>query len=535
MISSSESNNPAPAAGLSRHAVPALLVSVAVLSVCAITYQLLISTLSSYFLGSSVLHFSLVIGLFLSSMGLGSWISRYLRTRLLERFIQFELWLGVAGGCSAWLLYAAFSLTDAYYLIAFGLIVLLGTLIGIEIPVLTRVVREYQSLRDALARVFSIDYLGALIASVLFPLIWLPWLGIMRTAFLTGILNVAVAGATAWLFRHALQGARPYLLGAALAGAALLAGFIGSFGLVTYFEEKLYQDPILLSRQSRYQQIVLTRWHDDLRLYLNGNLQFSSRDEYRYHEPLVHIPMPLAAARSRILVLGGGDGLAVREILKYSGVDSVDVVDLDPEMTRLGFSHPAFIRLNDSAFHDPRVRIVNQDAYKYIESGSSLYDVAIIDLPDPDDTSVGKLYTQEFYRLLARRLAAGAAVVTQSTSPYFAPDAFWCIHHTLRAVFPVCWPYAAYIPSFGHWGFNVALNLPPAAQPSDTALAPPVETIRQRLFNPQQPMALRYLTPEQVQALFVFDGDMRSRPAELNRLDNQQLVRYYEASWNRWR
>ena len=518
--------------------IPILLTSVFIIATCGILYELLISTISSYFQGSSILHFSLVIGLFLSFMGVGSYLSRYLHDDLLRWFIRFEILLSLIGGLSTLLLYGAFSLTPYFYGAAFLLIGVLGTLIGIEIPILTRVVRQYESLREAMAKVLSFDYLGALIASVAFPLILLPTLGTMRTAFIVGLLNLAVAVLNIWLFRAELPGYQRLLTTCGGLGAVLLAGFLYSFQLVGFFEQFLYRDEIMLSRQSAYQQIVITRWNQDLRLFLNGNLQFSSQDEYRYHEPLVHLPMQLALRHEQVLVLGGGDGLAVRDILRYPEVQGVTVVDLDPEMTRLGQGHPALLALNEGALNDPRVRVVNEDAYGFVEHASDLYDVVIIDLPDPHDTSLGKLYAAEFYGLVAKRLAAGGVVITQSTSPYFAREAFWCIHETMKAVFPQTTLAAgAYVPSFGPWGFNLAVKPPGRLRLEEgEAISSQVEAILQAGLA-QGGLPLRYLRPEMVPSLFSFDGDMAApSPAPaVNRLENQVLIQYYEASWAQWR
>jgi spermidine synthase len=506
-----------PASGL-----PVLLVSVFVIATCGILYELLVSSISTYFLGSSILQFSLTIGFFMSFMGVGSYLSRYVRTRLLDWFVTIEIWLGLLGGLSALVLYFSYSLTENYQLVAFTLTAVLGTLIGLEIPLVTRLVRSYASLRDTVAQVLSFDYIGALAASVVFPLVLLPYLGTMRTAFLVGMLNLGVAVFNAQVFRANLRnGGRQRAV--ALGLLVLLAGgFAYSFRIVGFFEQFVYQDEVLLTRQSAYQRIVLTSWHQDYRLYLNGHLQFSSADEHRYHEPLVHVPLSLARNRERVLVLGGGDGLAVREVLTYADVSHIDLVDLDPDMTDLGRQHPIFKRLNKNALNSPKVRIVNQDAYKFVENGSELYSVVIIDLPDPSDPGLGKLYTREFYQLLKKRLAADGVLVTQATSPYFAPQAYWCIARTLREVFPHVSPYTVYVPSFGQWGFVLAGRLP-----TQDAVVP-------RLQKALSAKPLRFLKPSVVPSLFVFDPDMAERPVPVNTLDTHALVRLYEESLKNW-
>jgi len=514
-----------------------LLVSVFIIAICGILYELLISTMSSYFQGSSILHFSLVIGLFLSFMGVGSYLSRFLTKDLLRWFILFEILLSVVGGSSALLLYGAFSLTPYFYGVAFILIGLLGSMIGIEIPILTRIVRQYESLRDAMAKVLSFDYLGALIASVAFPLILLPTLGTMRTAFIIGLLNLSVAIMNAWMFRKDLPSYRKLLVYCGIVGVFLVVGFGYSLQINRFFDTFLYQDQILLSRQSPYQHIVMTRWNQDTRLFIDGNIQFSSVDEHRYHEPLVHAPLSMSMSRENVLILGGGDGLAVREVLRYQDVKHISLIDLDPVMTDLGKGHPVLVRLNDSAMNDPRVSVINADAYKYIEEGSELYDVIIIDLPDPNHAALGKLYSEEFYRLISKRLAAGGAMITQSTSPYFAPEAFWCIHRTMESVFSETVPLNVYVPSFGNWGFNLAIKHPGRLK-TDTDVELPIQAadlFAERLLSQPWADTLTFLNRATIQSLFAFGEDMAEREVEIQKLDDQALLQYYERSWDQWR
>ena len=509
--------------------VAILLVSVCIIAICGLLYELLISTLTSYFQGNSVLHFSLVIGFFLSFMGVGSFLSRFIKKNLITWFIGFELLLGIIGGLSTCILYAAFSLTSYYYGITFLLIGLIGSLIGIEIPLLTRIVGTYDTLREALSNVLSFDYLGALLASLLFPLVLLPTFGTMRTAFFVGLLNISVAIMNAWLFRTEIPRFRQLMGACMVSGLVLVWGFIYSFQLLGFFEPLLYQDEIVFSKQSTYQKIVLTRWNQDYRLFLNGNLQFSSRDEYRYHESMVHIPMALAQSRERVLILGGGDGLIAREVLKYSEVDSITLVDLDPVVTELATTHPMLKRLNSGSLIHPKVKIQNEDAYSFVEGSSQYFDIILIDLPDPNSPELGKLYTSEFYVLVSKLLSVGGVCATQSTSPYFAPKAFWCIHQTLESVFPQSHAYSAFVPAFGLWGFNMAQNMPKRDPPSSH-----IERIQSFLTGRQEDLKLRFLQPSLIPSLFSFDQDTKESPVEINHLEDQALIQYYEKSWERW-
>lgn len=521
-----------------RNRVPILLASVLIIAICGILYELLISTISSYFQGSSILHFSIVIGLFLSFMGVGSFVSRYFKKDLLDWFIRFEILLGVIGGFSSLLLYVVYSLSPYFYLVAFVIIGLLGSLIGLEIPLLTRIVREYESLKDAMAKVLSFDYLGSLIASLAFPLILLPTLGVMRTAFVIGFLNIAVALFNIYLFQKELKQSK--FLAALCIGVMglLMLGFSYSLQLTGFFEQYLYRDPIMLSEQSTYQRIVITKRNQDVRLFIDGNIQFSSRDEYRYHEPLVHIPAALSLNLKKVLVLGGGDGLAARELLKHPSIDSIYIVDLDPAITKIGRRHPVFRKLNGQSLDDPKVKVFNQDAYKFLEQSSDLYDLVLIDLPDPNNTDLGKLYSREFYELVHSRMSAGGSMVTQSTSPYFARPAFWCINKTLEEVFPIVLPYTANVPSFGQWGFNLAIKTPGklknGGELKESLLPQAVKEVSKVLFEQSTDFQLRFLQPNQIQKLFSFDGDTSPIPVEINQIHNQKLVQYYDSSWRQW-
>ena len=527
-------------------AVPILLVSVFITAICGILYELLCSTISTYFLGAGILHFSLTIGIFLTFMGVGSWLSRYVKKDLLTWFINAEILLGIIGGLSTFILYLAFALTKNYYLISFVLIGTLGGLIGLEIPILVRILRKFDDLRQSVSQVLSFDYLGSLIASVVFPLVLLPYLGTMKTAFVIGLLNLGVAVFNTWIFRKELP--RYWVqLSISLAAmvvfvvALVVGNFVTGLNFTRTFEKYMYQDEVILARQSPYQRIIMTQWRDDTRLFLNGNLQFSTVDEFRYHEPLIHVPFTLLNNRERILILGGGDGLALREIWKYEGIQQVDMVDLDPKMTNLGKENGLFHKLNKKSMQDSRLTIYNEDAWNFIANGTDLYSLIIIDLPDPNDPGLGKLYSREFYKYVDKRLTPDGIMVTQSTSPFFAREVFWCIHHTMEEIFPVVVPYTAYVPSFGQWGFNMAMKTTPSIEPvpfeGRIPLTDPEAILRGRVFANYErtaPDSLRYLSPAMLPVLFEFSPDISELETEIQTLDQQKLIQYYERSWKHW-
>ncbi len=504
-----------------------LLFSVLVVATCGLVYELITATMASYLLGDSVTQFSLVIGFYLSAMGLGSWLSRFVVTRLANRFVQIQLIIAIVGGFAAPVLFLGFSVLDGIRPLLFAILIIVGTMVGLEIPLLMRLMPGKQELKDLVARVLAFDYIGALLASIAFPLVLLPWFGLVRTSLLFGTFNAAVALWSARAFAAQLW--RPRLVTAqalvvlALTGTALIfGGQIETFG-----ERQLYDSPVIYSHKTRYQRLTITRWSEDIRLYIDGNLQFSSADEHRYHESLVH---PAFAAREqlgpnparRALLLGGGDGLAVRELLRYPAIESVDLVDLDPEMTRLFRETPALAELNAGALADPRVTVHNADAMRWLEQrrsgeGGPLepWDLIVIDLPDPNNLSLGKLYSVAFYRLVRAALAPDGVAVVQSTSPYLSPRAYWCVIATLDAADLHPLPYHAHVPSFGDWGFALVARTPierPAA-------------LSRELPRPEQ---LRFLSSELVPTLFAFPADQRPLEVEVNRLDTQILVRYYD-------
>jgi spermidine synthase len=497
----------------------ALLASIFLVAACGLTYELLIATVSSYLLGNSVTQFSLSIGLFVGSMGLGSWISQKVTKNLLAVFVWLEIALAAIGGLSATLLFGAYAAGHAdglvYQGVLYGLLIGIGALVGTELPLLVRLLNGYGELRTIVAQALSFDYLGCLVGSILFPLVLLPALGQTRTAFVVGLVNLGVAVYTLRVFRLRLPGRIPLL---ACGGAAVVLGlgFVNSTRITGILERQLYDDEIIHAEQTPYQRIVVTRWRNDFRLFLDGNLQFSSADEYRYHETLVHPAMALAASRRDVLILGGGDGLGVREALRHPDVAAVTLVDLDPEMTRLGRNFPALRELNRNALADPRVKVVNGDAHTFLERGAGQYGVIIADLPDPNGDALAKLYSVEFYRLARRHLSPGGVFVTQATSPFFSRESFWCIAKSMRQAGFQVRPIHAYVPSFGDWGFCLAADRPLS------------------LVDLKLPPGLRYLTPALAPKLTVFEGDVAEVPVEASTVDHPRILRYYHDGARQW-
>ena len=489
-----------------------LFISVFLIAACGLIYELIAGTLASYLLGDSVLQFSTVIGSYLFAMGIGSFLSRFIGRGLVVRFISIELMVGLVGGFSSSLLFLAFAYTQSFRFLLYTVVIVVGVLVGLEIPLLMRILKERFEFRELVAHVLTFDYLGALGASLLFPILLVPKLGLVRSAILFGLVNAGVALWTTFLFRNQIATSVGLRAGCIAVLGMLGAGMVYADRISGAADDNLYADEVIMARNTRYQRIVLTKWKDDVRLFLNSHLQFSSRDEYRYHEALVHPGLSALPGARRVLVLGGGDGLAVREILKYPLVQTVTLVDLDPEMTTVFRTHPLLKKFNGGSLSDPRVRVINQDAFAWLDTNADFFDFAVIDFPDPTNYSLGKLYTTAFYRLLSKHISASGAFVVQSTSPLFARQSYWCIVNTMEAAGARTYPYHVYVPSFGEWGFAIGSTSgyePPSALPS----------------------GLRFLTAANVPELFRFPLDMQRVAADANRLNDQVLVRYYEREW----
>ena len=507
----------------------ALLASVFVVAACGLLYELVAGTLASWLLGDSVLQFSTIIGAYLFAMGIGSFLSRFVTRQLIATFLRVELLVGLVGGLMPAALFVAHNVVHGahgahgapavFRVLLYALVLLVGTLVGLEIPLVMRILkaqfRDRWRLAELVSQVLTFDYLGALAVAVAFPLLLLPQFGAIRTGVLFGLMNVAVAAWALWLFRAQLPRVRLHALACAAVVAALVATGLGADRLTTWAEDRFYGERIVHAATSPYQRMVVTaNASGEMRLFLNGNLQFDTRDEYRYREALVHPAMAAHGAPRRVAILGGGDGLALREVLRYPGVEQVWLVDLDPQVTRLFAQDERLRRLNAQAFDSPRLRVVNADAFAWLESHEEIFDVIVVDFPDPSNFSLGKLYTTSFYALLDRHLAATGYAVVQTTSPLLARRSFWTVVTTIESVGLTATPYHAHVPSFGEWGFIVAGRRP---------WRPPE----------QFPQGLRYLTPQGLPGMLHFPPDMARVAAEPNRLSNQTLVRTFEEEWGR--
>ncbi len=494
-----------------------LLISVFVIATCGLIYELIAGTLASYLLGDSITQFSTIIGCYLFAMGIGSWLSRHIHKNLLSFFIKVEILIGVVGGCSAALLFVLFEHVYSFHLLLYFVVAIIGILVGVEIPILLRILEGRFEFKELVSKVFTFDYVGALFASILFPLILVPHLGLIKTGFLFGMLNTFVAIWVLYAIKEPIPWLRLHKLTAIAVLMALTFGFAYAEKITSFSETNSYQGSVIFSESTPYQRIVITKESKDLRLFLNSNLQFSSIDEYRYHEALVHPALSAISAPRRILIIGGGDGLALREVLKYAAVESITLVDLDAAMTKLFSSNSMLTDLNKRSLLSPKLTIINRDAFLWLKELCELkkrprFDAVIIDVPDPSNFSIGKLYSITFFKQLRNIITKDSVIVLQGTSPLAARKSFWCINNTLEAAGFLTTPYHAYVPSFGEWGFILA-SLKPYTEPR------------------RYPEGLRYISYETAKEMFHFPADMSKVETKIQRLDDQALVHYFDEEW----
>ncbi|WP_073388093.1 polyamine aminopropyltransferase [Butyrivibrio fibrisolvens] len=493
-----------------------LMLTTLIISGCSMCYELIISAVSSYLLGNSTLQYSVTIGLYMASLGLGSYISKYFSKNLFNIFVTIELGIGVIGGISSLVLFLANIYISNYALVMYLEIIIIGGFAGAEIPVMTRIIEQDENnLKVTLSSIFSFDYIGGLVGAVAFPLILLPKLGYFATSFLCGFMNIVAALLIMWKFGKRVNYINIYRVIAIILSVIMLLGMVLADNISNSVESGLYTDRVILIEQTQYQKIVMTKHRDDVRLFIDGNCQFSTADEYRYHEALVHVPMNEVTTREKILILGGGDGLAVREVLKYPEVQKIDLVDLDKEMIRICSTNENVTAINENSLLSDKLNILNMDAYEYLEDCQEKYDVIIVDLPDPNTEVLNKLYSNIFYRMCGGCLTDEGVLVVQSTSPYYATKAFWCINKTIESEGFNVKAYHVEVPAFGDWGFNMA---------SKSELSEDIS------FD----IETRYITEDNVAALFKFGKDEIDMDVEINHLTKPVLMEYYNTAEELW-
>ncbi len=492
----------------------------------AMVTEYTLATLASYLLGDSIRQWTIVISLMLFSMGLGSRYSRKFEAQLLDRFVLIEFGLSFLCTFSAMFCFWISAYTINFGLVIYAVACMIGFMTGLEIPLITRINQSYESLRENISSVMEYDYYGGLLGGALFAFVLLPFLGLTYTPVLIGSLNLLVASLILWYFPDRLM--RPRILNIQFAALFLVSvlAFAVAKPIVLYGEQHKYKDKIVYQEQTRYQKIVVTQWKEDYWLFINGSTQFSTYDEERYHEPLVHPLMGLIKERKDILLLGGGDGLAAREILKYPDVENLTLVDLDPAMTRLARQDTIFLSINQGSLNDPRVRVVNQDAYQFIKNSGDLYDAVIIDLPDPKSVSLSLLYSLGFYKMVVKHLKPFGSMVTQSTSPLYSPEAFLCIKKTMEAAGFSTVPYQNSVPSMGQWGWVIGVRheAMPAQRLKQELLTLEFADIETRFFNRDAMISMAHFGKG------LFEKEAQIEPN--TQFDHNILKYYRQGNWD---
>lgn len=542
-----------------------LITIMAVLAGCGLIYEYLLSHYAGRVIGAVESAIYTMIGIMIVSMGVGSFAARHIKCAF-NGFAWLELTIAFIGSTAILVISGAIaavqllpSIISQTYNIPpdsmshggifktlhwlthyspYGVGALLGLFIGMEIPLIARIREQLHQahLLHNTGTIYGADYIGAGIGAAI-------WIGFMLSidinlsASLTASVNL-IAGLAFWL-RYKSYLNKKYLLLFGHVVVSVVVAMIFQYGSSwsTTFNNTLYLDKVVHQQQTRFAQVVLTERQlpqqdiPSLSLYLNGRLQFSANDEKIYHKFLVYPAMASSLARDNVLIIGGGDGLALREVLHWSP-KQVTLIDLDKQLVDL-FRHPQdflphgvaknIAALNQGALSDPRVSIVHDDAYNALDSfiaNNTRYDTVIIDLPDPSHPDLNKLYSKTFYQKVKQLLSKDGVVAVQSTSPFHAKNAFVSIHNTLSAAgWKNVQQYHYNVPSFGQWGWTIA---------SQQGQMP-----RQRLANHSIMPFEHWLTQGLIQASFEFPQDFYQHAAQIkvNELGSFVLYRYHQQAW----
>lgn len=484
-----------------------------------IVAEYILSTLATYFLGNSVVQWTMIVSIMLFSMGMGSRISKYFEKDLITKFILIEFTLSILVALVSVFTYsiAGFSLYTG--IVIYSLSIVIGILIGMEIPLVVRLNNEFEILKINISSVLEKDYYGSLAGGIFFAFFGLPILGLTYTPFVLGFINFSVALALLAMLWKILSKSTKNRLSLSALTVFLLwtAGILLAKPIVDLGEEIRYKDRIIYANQTRYQKIVLTKYQGDYWLYINGNQQLSTVDEEMYHEPLVLPVMSLHPYPAEILILGGGDGCAAREVLKYESVKKITLVDLDPVMTALAVDHPVLSELNRHALENEKVDIVNEDAYTWLENTTGYFDIIIIDLPDPKTIELGRLYSFEFYKLCERHLRPNGYIITQAGSPYYAASAFRCIKKSMEAAGFNCIPLHNQVITLGEWGWIIG-----SKESGEKELK---EQLQELTFND---IRTRWVNQEAMKLMTSFGKDIfEPGEVEINTIHHPVLFKYY--------
>ena len=484
-----------------------------------------LSTLATYFLGDSVFQFTMIVSTMLFAMGLGSRMSKRFEKELLQKFIAVELTLSIITSNITTVVYTVFAIFGDPLIIIYLLSITVGLMIGMEIPLVVRLNQQFQSLKVNISSAMENDYYGSLAGGVFFAFIGLPYIGLAYTPIIMGTGNFLVAIVLLYVvWKEIRKAEKPKIIGSVIFVALLLgATALFSTRIVAWGDKIRYKDRVIYSEQSRYQKIVLTYGNGDYWLFLNGHQQLSTVDEALYHEPLVHPAMHLHANPRKVLVLGGGDGAAVREILKYEQIDQITLVDLDPAVTSLAATHPVLLSINQNSLSHAKVEVVNKDAFTFLDETEESFDVIIADFPDPRTVDLGRLYCVEFYWLCWNSLTAQGVMVTQAGSPYYAKRAFESIRLSMQQVGFTTLPLHNQVITLGEWGWVIGSK---QHRPN----------LKEELQNTTLEIETDWLNQEALTLITSFGKQVFDEPwksVSPNRLHDPVLYRYYIAgNWD---
>ncbi len=533
---------------------------------CGIILEYIQASLASMILGNAFEQWAMVIGLMLFWMGFGSLIQAQIPKKfLVYAFIFVEILLALAGGFSPTLTYISYGYTAHYVLVLYFFVSIIGIMIGLEIPIIIRINNDFsKELSTNLGNILSADYIGSLIGSLIYVFILLRFTPITEAAFLTAGINFSLAFITFIYFTKTGLIKKSFVIPAIMmiTFCAVFYGYLNNRQWNIKIEQPLYDDPIILSQTTQYQHIAISHYKpfDEVRLFLNGNLQLCSMDEQRYHEPMVHPVMNIVPVKSRVLILGGGDGCVLREVLKYEKVKEILLVDLDPAMTKLAKTHPLLKKINNNAFKDSRlitmtgkgitpginkqlyieapkknrrtkqfvtqkladVKVMNVDADKFLSVIPGFWDVIIIDMPDPSTPELAKLYAKEFYKKVKLHLSQHGMMVVQATSPYLAKESFLCIGRTIQSAQFSILPFHENVPSFGDWGWYLAWH------PNIKK-----EKILEKIKNLTINVPTKFITSQVFKSELVFGkNDLETSNQQINTILHPALLNIYNhESW----
>ena len=492
-----------------------------------------LATLAAYLLGNSTIQWAMILSVMLFSMGIGSRLSKYITHNILEKFIIVEFFLSLLVSFSVLITYlclAYASFNNSILLIVWrldGVIIyvfslLVGLLIGIEIPLVIRLNNNFESLRLNIANVMEKDYYGSLLGGIFFSFIALPFLGLEYTPFIIGGINFTVAIALYIQLNSMIDKKYHYIIIpiSMIITISLVVGSLLSKSIINYGEQSRYTDKIVYQETSKYQKIIITEWKNNYWLYLNGYQQISSLDEHFYHEPFIHPAIGISLNPKKVLILGGGDGCAAREVLKYNNIKSITLVDIDPSITNLSKNHKILTKINGDALNNAKVKVINRDAFRYIEDTREYYDIIIIDFPDPRSIELSRLFSYEFYKICYQHLNKDGILVAQATSPYHTPLAFICIEKTIKSVGFNVISIHNQVPTLGEWGWVIASKIYNQ------------ETLKRKITNLKlSNIDTRWLDNESLKLITSFGKDIKlidTSKVEINTLHNPIINRYYQ-------